>query len=102
MGRGACWACLWVALLLVQLAGASHVVYEKLEAEAATVPASIVDPGLRTGYHFQPPKNWINAPMYYKGWYHFFYQYNPKGAVWGNIVWAHSVSRDLINWVALC
>ncbi|CAN6228027.1 unnamed protein product [Urochloa humidicola] len=105
MGRGA-WACLGLALLLVQLAGASHVVYdyEKLEAEAAmaAVPPSIVDPELRTGYHFQPPKNWINAPMYYKGWYHFFYQYNPKGAVWeDNIVWAHSVSRDLINWIAL-
>nr|XP_034602193.1 beta-fructofuranosidase, insoluble isoenzyme 2-like isoform X2 [Setaria viridis] len=100
-GRDASWACLGVALLLVQLAGASHVVYEShLETEAA-VPPSIVDPRLRTGYHFQPPKNWINAPMYYKGWYHFFYQYNPKGAVWGNIVWAHSVSRDLINWVAL-
>ncbi|KAL6598516.1 hypothetical protein ACP70R_046215 [Stipagrostis hirtigluma subsp. patula] len=98
----------WMVLLLLQLqlATASHVVYENLEAEAATVavPPSIIDPALRTGYHFQPPKNWINdpnAPMYYKGWYHFFYQYNPKGAVWGNIVWAHSVSRDLINWVAL-
>ncbi|CAD6341573.1 unnamed protein product [Miscanthus lutarioriparius] len=75
-------------LLLLQLAGASHVVYENLEAEAATakVPPSIVNRLLRTGYHFHPPKNWINAPMYYRGWYHFFYQFNPKGAVWNNIV----------------
>ncbi|KAL6652853.1 hypothetical protein ACP70R_011778 [Stipagrostis hirtigluma subsp. patula] len=105
LGRVA-WAWLVVAMLLLQLAGASHVVYEDLETMAATeaVPPSIVDPLLRTGYHFQPAKNWINdpnAPMYYKGWYHLFFQYNPKGAVWGNIVWAHSVSRDLINWMAL-
>ena len=39
--------------------------------------------------------------MYFNGFYHLFYQYNPKGAVWGNIVWAHSVSKDLINWEAL-
>ncbi|XP_054804188.1 beta-fructofuranosidase, insoluble isoenzyme 1-like [Prosopis cineraria] len=39
--------------------------------------------------------------MYYEGLYHLFYQYNPKGAVWGNIVWAHSVSKDLINWTPL-
>ena len=38
------------------------------------------------------------GPMYYKGVYHLFYQYNPKGAVWGNIVWGHSISKDLINW----
>ncbi|XP_052481711.1 beta-fructofuranosidase, insoluble isoenzyme CWINV1 [Gossypium raimondii] len=36
--------------------------------------------------------------MVYKGLYHLFYQYNPKGAVWGNIVWAHSTSKDLVNW----
>nr|CAB3484465.1 unnamed protein product [Digitaria exilis] len=106
LGRGGwAWTCL-VVVLLVELAGASHVVYDyekllEMEAAKEAVPPSIVDPQLKTGYHFQPIKNWINAPLYYKGWYHFFYQYNPKGAVWGNIVWAHSVSRDLINWHAL-
>ncbi|XP_077235713.1 beta-fructofuranosidase, insoluble isoenzyme 1-like [Tasmannia lanceolata] len=39
--------------------------------------------------------------MYYNGVYHLFYQYNPYGAVWGNIVWAHSVSTDMINWKPL-
>ncbi|KAL9680108.1 hypothetical protein QQ045_017985 [Rhodiola kirilowii] len=39
--------------------------------------------------------------MVYKGIYHLFYQYNPKGAIWGNIVWAYSISTDLINWKSL-
>ncbi|XP_021912599.1 beta-fructofuranosidase, insoluble isoenzyme CWINV1-like [Carica papaya] len=58
----------------------------------------------RTAFHFQPPKNWMNdpnAPMYYKGVYHLFYQYNPYAAVWGNITWGHSVSYDLVNWIHL-
>ncbi|XP_073220755.1 acid beta-fructofuranosidase isoform X2 [Cicer arietinum] len=55
----------------------------------------------RTAFHFQPEKNWMNGPLYYKGWYHFFYQYNPNGAVWGDIVWGHAVSRDLIHWFHL-
>ncbi|XP_052183947.1 beta-fructofuranosidase, insoluble isoenzyme CWINV1-like isoform X2 [Diospyros lotus] len=54
----------------------------------------------RTSYHFQPLQNWMNGPMIYKGIYHLFYQYNPYGAVWSaNIVWAHSTSTDLINWI---
>ncbi|XP_023908670.2 acid beta-fructofuranosidase isoform X1 [Quercus suber] len=58
----------------------------------------------RTSFHFQPEKNWMNdpnGPMFYKGWYHFFYQYNPNGAVWGDIVWGHAVSTDLIHWLHL-
>ncbi|KAL5579471.1 hypothetical protein UlMin_011913 [Ulmus minor] len=76
---------------------ASHHVYRNLQVSDSTSPKQ----PYRTGYHFQPPKNWINdpnGPMIFKGIYHLFYQYNPKGAVWGNIVWAHSTSTDLVNW----
>ncbi|KAL3499527.1 hypothetical protein ACH5RR_038620 [Cinchona calisaya] len=52
----------------------------------------------RSAFHFQPRKNWMNGPLFYKGSYHLFYQYNPEGAVWGNIVWGHAVSKDLIHW----
>lgn len=58
----------------------------------------------RTAYHFEPSKNWMNdpnGPMYYKGIYHLFYQYNPYAAVWGNITWGHSVSHNLIDWIDL-
>ncbi|CDP15447.1 unnamed protein product [Coffea canephora] len=79
---------------------ASHNVYLHYQSLSAIK----VEQVHRTGYHFQPKKHWINdpnGPMYYNGVYHLFYQYNPKGAVWGNIVWAHSVSTDLINWTPL-
>ncbi|CAM0903609.1 unnamed protein product [Alopecurus aequalis] len=58
----------------------------------------------RTAFHFQPEKNWMNdpnGPLYYKGWYHLFYQWNPEAAVWGNISWGHAVSRDLVHWLHL-
>ncbi|XP_010669385.2 beta-fructofuranosidase, insoluble isoenzyme CWINV3 isoform X3 [Beta vulgaris subsp. vulgaris] len=58
----------------------------------------------RTAYHFQPLKNWMNdpnGPLYYKGVYHLFYQYNPYSAIWGNMTWGHSISNDLVNWVHL-
>ncbi|VAH86088.1 unnamed protein product [Triticum turgidum subsp. durum] len=49
-----------------------------------------------------PPRTGsTSGPMYYNGIYHEFYQYNPNGSVWGNIVWGHSVSTDLINWIPL-
>ncbi|KAK8553983.1 hypothetical protein V6N12_030962 [Hibiscus sabdariffa] len=76
---------------------ASHQLYPQFQSLTAINVLQLH----RTAFHFQPPQNWINAPMYYNGIYHFFYQYNPKGAVWGNIIWGHSVSKDMIDWKAL-
>ena len=39
----------------------------------------------RPVYHFRPPANWTNDPngtLYYRGWHHLFYQFNPFAARW--------------------
>lgn len=59
--------------------------------------------------HLKAPDNWINDPngfIYYKGYYHLFYQYFPYEPRWGTMHWGHAVSRDLVTWehrgIALC
>jgi fructan beta-fructosidase len=55
----------------------------------------------RPQIHFSPPAHWMNDPngmVYYGGTYHLFYQYYPKGTVWGPMHWGHATSTDMINW----
>jgi beta-fructofuranosidase len=56
---------------------------------------------LRPQYHLLPAHNWMNdpnAPIFFRGRYHMFHQYNPQAAVWGNMNWAHATSLDMIHW----
>lgn len=56
---------------------------------------------LRPQYHLLPAHNWMNdpnGPIFYRGRYHMFHQYNPQSAVWGNMNWAHATSPDMIHW----
>ena len=54
----------------------------------------------RSEYHYSLKDGWANDPnglVYYKGKYHFFYQfYDAKQ--WGPMHWAHATSTDLIHW----
>lgn len=58
----------------------------------------------RTGFHFQPPQNWMNdpnGPMYDRktGLYHLFYQWNPESNVgFSHMHWGHAVSKDMLRW----
>ena len=59
-----------------------------------------VDP-MRPQFHLLPARNWMNdpnGPIYYKGKYHMFFQYNPLAAVWGDMSWNHAVSSDMLHW----
>jgi beta-fructofuranosidase len=73
-----------------------------LAAAPAPVPVSklAADPH-RPQYHLLPAANWMNdpnGPIYWQGKYHMFYQYNPNGAFWGDMHWAHAVSEDMLHW----
>ncbi len=71
----------------------------KLSALELTQGQITRDP-MRPQYHLLPAHGWMNdpcGPLYWKGRYHMFYQYNsePVSAV---KLWAHATSSDMIHW----
>jgi beta-fructofuranosidase len=74
---------------------------EVLAARGTNPQARLASDRLRPQYHLLPASNWMNdpnGPIFYKGRYHMFFQYNPNGPFWGTMHWAHATSPDMIHW----
>jgi len=64
-------------------------------------PATNYQEDNRGQYHFSSRGGWINdvnAPLYYDGVYHLYYQHNPHGLQWDTMHWGHATSTDLVHW----
>ncbi|MHA6483426.1 glycoside hydrolase family 32 protein [Paenibacillus sp. strain BS8-2] len=62
--------------------------------------SSLVD-RYRLSFHFMPAANWMNDPnglIYFKGYYHLFYQHHPFSPYWGAMHWGHAISKDGVYW----
>ena len=67
--------------------------------EAAT-PRAQADPAHPT-FHVTSPAQWMNdpnGPIFYKGYYHLFYQLDPFSDQGGPRYWGHARSRNLVKW----
>jgi beta-fructofuranosidase len=74
---------------------------QRAEASLKAAAAKVKNDANRPVFHIQPPGNWNNdpnGPVYYKGYYHLFYQLNPYGDDWGHMHWGHVRSKDLVHW----
>ena len=70
-------------------------------ADDDALRAKLAGDPLRPQFHLLPAKNWMNdpnGPIFWRGKYHMFFQYNPNSAVWGDMHWNHAVSGDMIHW----
>lgn len=69
----------------------------------AAVPRAQADPG-HPIFHVTSPAQWMNdpnGPIFYKGFYHLFYQLHPFSDGDGPKYWGHVRSRDLVKWQSL-
>lgn len=76
---------------------------EELDFDSLWLTNFLSDDIYKPQYHGGPNYSWMNephAPMYYNGYYHLFFQFNPTGPYFqdSSICWGHLISTDMVDW----
>jgi len=70
----------WARIRVFSLAAVAWLLLARALERKARTPMRCTMRTYRPQFHFTPAKDWMNdpnGPIYYKGEYHLFYQYNP-------------------------
>jgi sucrose-6-phosphate hydrolase SacC (GH32 family) len=90
-----------ISLIILQAQPSQKLTLESIsKAIEETRKNAPFDPS-RPGYHLVPKAGFMGDPnggMYYQGWYHVFYLYNPFSYMPGPWCWSHAVLRSLEAW----
>lgn len=73
----------------------------KAQSETDEKKSAIKKGKMRQRYHFMPQTGWLNDPnglIYFRGKYHFFFQWNPYSGFWNRMHWGHAISDDMLHW----
>jgi hypothetical protein len=79
---------------------ADEAIVRATAAMQAATPRAQADPS-HPLFHVISPAQWMNdpnGPIYYKGYYHLFYQLTPYSADSGVKYWGHARSKNLVKW----
>lgn len=88
------------APLDAQCAPSHRLLLQKADAGIRQAQPAVADTH-RLHYHLMPQANWMNDPnglVYYRGYYHVFYQHHPYSPNWGPMHWGHARTKDFLTW----
>jgi beta-fructofuranosidase len=103
---------LWLSFYFICPFAEAETVAESIGRASAAIQAAVPRAGVDPShpiFHITSSAQWMNdpnGPIFYKGYYHLFYQLHPFSDGDGPKYWGHVRSRDLAKWehlpIALC
>ncbi len=85
----------------MEMKSSSQALIQQAKEKINEMKLLVANDPYRLDYHIMPPVGLLNDPngfVYFNGYYHLFYQWNPFATTHGAKFWGHVFSKDLVHW----